>query len=77
MNMGTGMISTYVKNIEASDKITIMLNVSGKELIQDEDGKVVGVLAEDKFGNQCTLNADKGVVLATGGFAANGKMVQE
>lgn len=77
MNMGTGMISTYVQNIEASDKITIMTNVSGKELIQDGSGKVTGVIAEDKYGNQCTLNANMGVVLATGGFSANGKMVQQ
>lgn len=77
MNMGTGMISTYVQNIEASDKITIMTNVSGKELIQDDTGKVTGVVAEDKYGNQCTLNANMGVVLATGGFSANGKMVQQ
>lgn len=77
MNMGTGMISTYVQNIEASDKITIMTNVSGKELIQDDTGKVTGVIAEDKYGNQCTLNANMGVVLATGGFSANGKMVQQ
>ena len=77
MNMGTGMISTYVQNVEASDKITIMTNVSGKELIQDSTGKVTGVVAEDKFGNRCTLSANMGVVLATGGFAANSKMVQE
>lgn len=77
MNMGSGMISTYIENVEASDKITIMTSVSGKSLIQDENGAVVGVVAEDKFGNECTLNASKGVVLATGGFSANGAMVQQ
>lgn len=77
MNMGSGMISTYIENVEASSQITIMTSVSGKSLIQDASGAVVGVIAEDKYGNECTLNATKGVVLATGGFSANGAMVQQ
>ena len=77
MNMGTGMISTYVATIENSDNIEIMTSVSGTHLIQDDSGAITGVIAEDKFGNECTLTANMGVVLATGGFSANGEMVQE
>ena len=77
MNMGTGMISTYIKEIDNLDNVTIMTSVSGKSLIQDESGAIVGVKAEDKYGNECTIDAAKGVVLATGGFSANGEMVQQ
>ena len=77
MNMGTGMISTYIEQVDAAGNITIVTSVSGKSLIQDESGAVVGVKAEDKYGNECTYTANKGVVLATGGFSANGEMVQQ
>lgn len=77
MKMGTGMISTYVKQVDAADNITIVTSVSGKSLVLDDSGAVVGVKAEDKYGNQCTYTANKGVVLATGGFSANAEMVQE
>ena len=77
MNMGTGMISTYVENIDKLGNIKVLTEVSGKALVKDDAGAVVGVVAEDVHGNEATLHANKGVVLATGGFSANGKMVQE
>lgn len=52
----------------------ILCEVTGKELIV-EDGKVVGVMAEMKDGTPMELRANKGVVLATGGFAGNRDMV--
>ncbi len=48
MNMGTGMISTYIKEIDNLDNVTIMTSVSGKSLIQDESGAIVGVKAEEQ-----------------------------
>ena len=77
MNMGTGMISTYVENIKASDKIEVLTEVSGKKLVKNDEGAIVGVVCQDKYGNEATLSVNKGVVLATGGFSANGKMVQQ
>ena len=41
------------------------------------DGKITGVVCTDRNGNEFTVTANKGVVLSTGGFAANSKMVQE
>lgn len=52
----------------------ILTEVTGKELIV-ENGKVVGVQAEMKDGTPVELRANKGVVLATGGFAGNREMV--
>lgn len=77
MKMGSGMISTYIQNIDKLGNVKVLTSVSGKELIKNDDGAVVGVVAEDVYGNQATLKANKGVVLATGGFAANGDMVRE
>lgn len=42
-------------------------------LIQ-EDGKVVGIYAENKDGEKIRINASKGVILATGGYANNKQM---
>jgi urocanate reductase len=47
-----------------------------KELIV-EDGRVVGVIAYRHDGTKVTYKANKGVVIATGGFAGNPKMVAE
>ena len=40
-----------------------------------EDGKVTGVVAQDENGSYIRVNAAKGVVLATGGYAANTDMM--
>jgi flavocytochrome c len=68
--LGTGYINTYMNYIKAnSDDIEIMLNTTATELII-EGGKVVGVKAESLDG-KITAKANKGVVVATGGFGAN------
>lgn len=67
--LGTGFIDTYMSYIEAND-IEILLETTATELVVDDD-IVIGVLAEGKSGNTVTLNANNGVVIATGGFAAN------
>ncbi len=77
MQMGTGFMSTYVEQIAKNDKITILTSSTAEKLVQDADGRVVGVVCKDKAGNEFTVDAGMGVVLATGGFAANSKMVQE
>ncbi|VVO21288.1 FAD-dependent oxidoreductase [Pseudomonas fluorescens] len=46
-----------------------------RELIQDDDGRVVGVIARHD-GRQVSVRARKGVVIASGGFNLNHEMVQ-
>jgi fumarate reductase flavoprotein subunit len=60
-----------VKTIGAEN---IMTRTTAKKLIV-EDGKVVGVEAEMYDGTKVTARANKGVVLCTGGYAANIEMV--
>lgn len=77
MQMGTGFISTYVDYIEQNDGITVLTESTATTLVQDENGKVNAVVCTDRYGNEFTVNANMGVVLSTGGFAANSEMVQE
>ncbi len=76
MQMGTGFISTYVENIRKNDKIKLFVNTTAKSLVM-ENGRVSGVVCADKNGNEVTYSANKGVVLSTGGFSANSKMISE
>ncbi len=71
----------------ANDKITITFEkaarAAGVEIMTDtratelvmENGKVVGIKATTTTGANVVLHATKGVVLSTGGFAANAPMV--
>ena len=63
-----------MSTITASDANKIMLRTEAKELIV-EDGRVVGVKATQYDGTEVTARATKGVILATGGYAANINMV--
>ena len=59
---------TTIKN--ANEANQIMLRTTANSLIV-EDGKVTGVKATQFDGTEVTAKAAKGVVLATGGYAAN------
>ena len=58
----------------ANEKNNIMIRTTVTDLIV-EDGRVTGVKAEHYDGTPVTVKAAKGVILATGGFAANLDMV--
>lgn len=74
---GVGFIKTLQNEIEAKDyDVEIVLEVSAEELIE-KDNKVVGVKGTKADGTPYQFNAGKGVVLATGGFAANTEMLEE
>ena len=50
--------------------IPVITNMKAEELLKDKDGRVVGVKAT-MDGKSYTFEAKKGVIIATGGFAAN------
>ena len=72
---GFASIFGFVDYIDSNDNIEIQLNTKAEELIIN-DGKVVGVKAMNGD-NPVTYTANKGVVLATGGFGANVEMRQK
>jgi len=55
--------------------ILVMLGTQAKDLIRNESGEVVGVVAE-KLRDKILVKAKKAVILATGGFGANEAMRQ-
>lgn len=71
--LATGNIIPTLEQAARDNGVEIMLNTAGTELTT-ENGKVSGVIA--KTGEATvTLHANKSVVIATGGFAANAPMV--
>lgn len=56
--------------------VDIMYCTAGKALIV-EDGKVTGIRAEMKDGTPVVLHAEKGVVMATGGYGGSVELVKE
>ena len=56
--------------------VEIMFATTGKSLIM-EDGRAVGVNAMKKDGTPVTLHANKGVVIATGGYGGSVELVKQ
>ena len=55
-------------------EVVIRKETKAEELLTDAEGRVNGVKATDKDGNEIIFKADKGVIIATGGFGANVEM---
>ncbi|MCD8122083.1 MAG: FAD-binding protein [Clostridiales bacterium] len=76
---GTGNWGTYFMTTEntllvtseTADQNKIMTRTTAENLLLDDSGAVVGVQATMYDGTKVIANANKGVVLATGGYAAN------
>ena len=73
--LGTGYINTLAKAFETHGG-KIYLNTKVENLIV-ENNRIVGVVARTKEGEKVEWKASKGVILATGGYAANPAMVRE
>lgn len=54
--------------------IKLTTNTKAEKLLTDDSGRVVGVEATGAKGNKITFHANKGVVIATGGFGSNVEM---
>ena len=72
---GAGWLAKYQDKFVKNGG-TLLLNTPATDLIQGSDGVVRGVIAKNKDGDKITINA-KAVILATGGFGANHKMVEK
>lgn len=66
---GQGLYKTLSNAVKAR-KIPYRLETSAKELVSNERGELMGVVAENE-GGKITIKARKGVVLACGGFDYN------
>lgn len=62
--------------VASHPEIEVRLNTKGVKLIPNENGIVLGLEIEDlASGEHTVLNAEKGIVMATGGFGGNTKMM--
>lgn len=75
--VGSGFFKTYDAYIAANENIEIMLNTKAEEITVDESGRVTGITATGETGNQVILRANKGVIVATGGFGKNIELRQK
>ncbi len=66
-----------MEKVAKENGVVIYTETRGTELLVDAGGKVVGAKAEQADGTKITINTTKGVVLATGGYAANAAMVKQ
>lgn len=74
-NLENGQVGKMAEIAEDAGAI-ILTNTKADSLITDKNGTVIGVEAEDKDGNNFTINA-KAVILATGGFARSEALINE
>ena len=70
--LGTGYINGYTKYLDANN-VDIILDTKVDTIIM-EDGVAVGVSGLKPNGQQVTVKANNGVIVATGGFAASVEM---
>ncbi|WP_139651943.1 FAD-dependent oxidoreductase [Raoultibacter phocaeensis] len=55
----------------------ILFTTPAQQLVQDDTGKVTGVIATSKDRGNIQVNASKGVIICTGGYGANEEMLQD
>ncbi len=65
------IIEVFEKEIVANTNIKVFTEVEGKQLTTNENGQVNGVIAKGKDGTTYKFNANNGVIMSTGGYAAN------
>lgn len=72
-----GVWHGFDKAVRARSNIELCFETAFKSLIQDETGKVLGIVATDKSGKEFTIGSSKGVVLACGGYENNLEMQRD
>ena len=69
-NWGAYVMAPYNAFIKANPKNKVLTSTTAYELIMDDD-RVAGVKAERQDGSKVKAHAKKGVIIASGGYAAN------
>lgn len=74
--MAIGFSNAIVERAVNEYGAEIYFNMPGEQLVQDESGRVTGVVAKGEEGYML-FNAAKGVILATGDYGSNEEMCAE
>lgn len=72
---GLRLMNMMFRNIEQRG-IEVMLSIPAKRLVQDSEGRIAGLSAVSK-GREITIKANKGVILACGGFEFNDWLLKQ
>lgn len=74
VTMGRSLIASMVKAC-LDREIEIVLETPGKELVLNDEGEVIGIVAEQN-GEKMYIGTSKGVILGSGGFEWNKELVK-
>ena len=70
------VLATVLENVQAKNSnLETFFNTPAVKLVH-ADGKVTGVIAKDESGKYIQFNASKGVILSTGDYSQNTKMLK-
>lgn len=77
--IGDGETDAFKMLIDRGESLgaEFRFNAAAIQLVQEEGGRVVGVVAEDENGEYVQFNASKGVILATGGYNGDEEMIEK
>lgn len=75
-NSGTLHKKNIAKMLSCNSANRMLWGTSGEQLVREGD-RVVAAIVKDAEGKYIRLNAKKGVVIATGGFAGNAEMCHD
>ena len=70
------VIEVFEKKIQENDKIHVYTEVEGRKLIPNEKGQVLSVEALGADGKTYRFDSTRGVIMSTGGYAANPKLFE-
>ena len=70
---GAEMMRRFGKALREK-RIPVKTRHRAKQLIQDENGRVIGLVAEKRDGTLYKIKANRGVIFTTGGFTHNKQM---
>lgn len=73
---GGGMMQIFYDKISSTDGIAMMNKTKATELLTDDNGAVIGAVAERTDGSKVTIHANA-VILATGGWAAGTELMDK
>ena len=75
VTMGRSLIASLFK-AALNRGVETLINTAGKQLVMNEEGQVVGIVAENSDGEKLYFKARKGVILASGGYEWNKELVR-
>ncbi len=73
---GANAMAQHLREVIAGNGAEVLYNTRASKLLQDKDGRVIGVEAADENGIRYTIKA-KATLLTTGGFGNNKDMLSE